>query len=382
MGRITECQPLYEWAGPEPVWDSAPTPLTWEGKLSPLQQEAAEIVVSSIQSSQNELLLWAVCGAGKTEMLFLGVAEALKTGKRVCLASPRTDVVRELLPRFKEAFSETDVQALYGGSPDKIADSQLILATTHQLLRFRNAFDVLIIDEVDAFPFHNDPMLHKASVNARKPSGSTIYLTATPRRKHIRRINRDQLPHHFIPCRFHGYPLPVPKPQYCIFLSKAIQKGLPPQSFFKWLEHRSNPERQLLIFVPTIKLAAKIHGSIENLLLRSGWIHSREELESVHSEDPLREEKILSFRSRRIQIMITTTILERGVTFPSVDVAVIDAGHEVFDDAALVQISGRAGRSSSDPKGEVIFFHIGMTDAMERAIHSIETMNKRGGFGI
>ena len=382
MGHITECQPLYEWTGSEPGWEVNPEPLTWEGKLSSFQQEAAEVAVSAIRNGQAELLLWAVCGAGKTEMLFPGVAEALMNGKRVCLASPRTDVVRELLPRFREAFAETNVQALYGGSPDKTADSQLILATTHQLLRFRNAFEVLIIDEVDAFPYHNDLLLHKVSAIALKSSGSTIYLTATPRKAHIRRIKHNQLPHHFIPCRFHGHPLPVPKPQYSLFLSKAVQKGLPPQSFFRWLKRRNTPERQLLIFVPTIKFAEKMHVSIHDLLLESDWIHSNKELESVHSEDPDREKKVLAFRSRQIQIMITTTILERGVTFPSVDVAVIDAGHDVFDEAALVQIAGRAGRSSADPKGEVVFFHNGMTDAMERAIHSIEMMNKRGGFGI
>jgi len=80
-----------------------------------------------------------------------------------------------------------------------------------------------------------------------------------------------------------------------------------------------------------------------------------------------------------LKIIITTTILERGVTFPSVDVVIFDAGHEVFDEAALVQIAGRAGRSEDDPRGEVIFFHDGKTEAMVQAINAIKQMNKRGG---
>src|SRR5699024_11472258 len=77
-----------------------------------------------------------------------------RTKKRVCIATPRADVVRELLPRLQEAFSTVPIEALYGGSKDKEATAQIILSTTHQLLRFQDAFDVLIIDEIDAFPYH------------------------------------------------------------------------------------------------------------------------------------------------------------------------------------------------------------------------------------
>ena len=68
------------------------------------------------------------------------------------------------------------------------------------------------------------------------------------------------------------------------------------------------------------------------------------------------------------------------VTLPAIDVAVLNAGHHVFDEAALVQIAGRAGRSPEDPDGDVAFFHDGKTNAMVQAIQAIEAMNKRGGF--
>lgn len=57
---------------------------------------------------------------------------------------------------------------------------------------------------------------------------------------------------------------------------------------------------------------------------------------------------------------------------------VLDAGHDVFDEAALVQIAGRAGRSHEDPTGEVLFLHDGKTNAMVEAVQSIKKMNKRG----
>ena len=63
-------------------------------------------------------------------------------------------------------------------SPTKRAP--LIIATTHQLLKFYQAFDLLIIDEVDAFPFVDNAVLYHAVDRAIKPNRTKIFfLTAT-----------------------------------------------------------------------------------------------------------------------------------------------------------------------------------------------------------
>lgn len=380
MGKVIECEALYSWSGPMPKWTNHVQPCSWNGELTDRQKLASERIVSAVKNQEPELLVWAVCGAGKTEMLYGGITQALKHGKRVCLATPRADVVRELLPRFREAFSTITIQGLYGASKDNDGTAQLILATTHQLLRFQSAFDVMIIDEVDAFPFHADASLPYAANRAKKNNSTTIYLTATPRSSYKKRMNKNKLPHIFVPVRFHGNPLPVPTMKMCFTLKKSLQTDNPPARFFTWLKERKNSTRQLLLFVPTIKLANNMRNNLSKKLLESAVIQSEQELITVHASDANREEKVNQFRNKRIKVLITTTILERGVTFPSVDVAVIDSGHTVFDEAALVQISGRAGRSFEDPTGEVVFFHDGKTDAMVQAIKLIKSMNKRGGF--
>ena len=86
-------------------------------------------------------------------MLFYGINEALQKGERVCIATPRTDVVLELAPRLQEVFPYIKVAALYGGSVDKEKDAVLVVATTHQLLRYYRAFHVIVVDEIDAFPY-------------------------------------------------------------------------------------------------------------------------------------------------------------------------------------------------------------------------------------
>jgi competence protein ComFA len=378
MGRVLACEPLYIWNGEEVRWQQHENPCTWEGKLTTVQQTAADRIVKAIQMIEAEILIWGVCGSGKTEMLFQGITKALQLQKRICIATPRTDVVRELYPRFKDAFPTVHIQALYGGSKEDDGTAQLMIATTHQLLRYHKAFDVLIIDEVDAFPYHADPSLPFATKRSKKKIGTTVYLTATPRKEQKRQLLQKKLPHIFVPIRFHGCPLPVPQLKMCFSLKKDLQKNHPPSSFLSWLKKRNHQERQLLIFVPTIQLAEDMKKNLAYLLVNEGVIRAGNMLQAVHAEDIDREEKVNLFRRKKLTVLVTTTILERGVTFPSIDVVVLDAGHFVFDEAALVQIAGRAGRSSNDPTGEVIFFHDGKTEAMVQSIQSIIAMNKRG----
>ncbi|MBB6453634.1 competence protein ComFA [Salirhabdus euzebyi] len=360
MGRVSTFEPLYKWAGPELPLDRLKNPCAWEGQLT-VHQKIASDKINEAMTNRTKLLTWAVCGAGKTEMLFRGLTDAISRGDRICLATPRADVVRELVPRFRKAFPEVSITALYGGSPDKDDGCQFVISTTHQLFRYERAFDVMIIDEADAFPFYADASLVYAAKKARKESSSLIFLTATPRKWIKLQSACGFLPTVFVPSRYHGHPLPVPTFPSCYSLKKSLQKDKLPPKINDWIAEKERNNRRFLLFVPSIEMAEQISKLTK--------------YEYVHADDPDRIEKVECFRKGEITALITTTILERGVTFPSIDVAVIDAGHNVFDVAALVQIAGRAGRNAKDPYGDVSFFHQGKSDAMVGAVKMIEMMN-------
>ncbi|WP_433751349.1 DEAD/DEAH box helicase [Falsibacillus pallidus] len=365
MGRVSECTPLITWTGPPPEQQSENI-LQWEGHLSPGQEEASDKLIHAIQT-KTDLLVWAVCGAGKTEVLFAGIEEAIRTGKRVCIASPRTDVIHELTPRLQQAFPDVPVVSLYGGSEQKWDYSPLTIATTHQLLRFQSAFDVMIIDEVDAFPFSMDAALKFAASKAQKPDSSTIYLTATPNRRLQQQANLGKLPFVRIPVRYHGHPLPVPVFKWGTDWQKKFAKGKIPLPLRTWTEKRLQSNTQAFIFFPHIETMQKALPLFQKL---------NPFIESVHAEDPERKEKVQKMRNGEIPILLTTTILERGVTIPGLDVSVIGTDDPTFKEAALVQISGRVGRSASQPVGNITFYHFGRTYAMEKAKLHILKMNK------
>lgn len=368
MGRISACTPLIGWNGPTPEHTLPEKILKWKGQLSLGQQSASNRVVETVQHL-TEVLVWAVCGAGKTEVLFAGIESALAAKKRVCIATPRTDVVLELTPRLKAAFPGIKVASLYGGSEDRHLYAPLTIATTHQLLRFYHAFDTIILDEVDAFPYTVEESLQYAAVQARKPESAMIYLTATPNEKWQRECRAGKRAFTTIPARFHRHRLPIPHFTWCGNWQKLLKKDKLPANVLHWIKERLENHKQALLFFPHIALMEKALP-----ILRK----SAPEIEAVHAEDPNRKEKVQKMRNKDIPLLLTTTILERGVTFPNIDVAVIGAEDDIFTESALVQIAGRAGRSKDFPDGVVTFFHYGKTEAMLKARKQITSMNQEG----
>ncbi|WP_433747831.1 helicase-related protein [Paenibacillus amylolyticus] len=313
-------------------------------------------------------LLWAVTGAGKTEMIFPLLQHTLDRGGRALVATPRRDVVLELAPRLAKAFPDTSLATLYGGSEERWKDAQLTLATTHQLMRFYQGFDLVIIDELDAFPYHNDPMLAHAAASSCKPEGNFVYLSATPPARLQREAAQGKLTHAKVPVRFHRHPLPVPRLIKMVTVAESIKKRNFPSALRTNIQISLKRDAQVFVFVTRI---AQIEAFV-NLMRRTfPGIH----IEGTSSQDPDRASKVTAFRERTIRLLVTTTILERGVTIPRSDVFILDADNGLFDEASLVQMAGRAGRSMDDPAGRVVFASSRRTRSQVKAVAQIRKMN-------
>lgn len=368
MGKVKRCSTFYSIKEPNQFTINEKKPLKWEGSLSEQQASASQDIIKAIYQNKTRLL-WAVAGAGKTEMLFLGIEQALLSNKRVCIASPRVDVCLELAPRLQAAFPNVPLAVLYGEMEEAYRYTQLVLATTHQLYRFKEAFDVLVIDEIDAFPFHRNEALLFAAHKSRKQESSLIYLSATPDRTMQNSLKTKKLEVTILPARYHGFPLAVPKGKWCGEWKMNLIKKPKITKPIKHMQNLLASGKRFLVFVPNIDWMKRWEQVLKELF-------KGKKFESVYSSDKLRKEKVLKMRNGELDFLITTTILERGVTFPNIDVLVIGAEDRTFTESALVQISGRVGRSPKFPTGEVTFYHNGWTKEMKRAIKQIKMMNR------
>ncbi|WP_395378797.1 helicase-related protein [Fructilactobacillus frigidiflavus] len=100
--------------------------------------------------------------------------------------------------------------------------------------------------------------------------------------------------------------------------------------------------------------------------------------DTVYSADEKRMEKVQAMRDEKLLFLITTTILERGVTFPGIDVIIFGGDERVFSVASLVQIAGRVGRKASRPTGDVDCYIGNYANNVAEARNQIKEMNWRG----
>lgn len=403
MGRVRFCSLLLQGTGSSstadtstksdetvPLADGWRSHLTGKWGLSPAQTEASLAGLNFlVQSSQgkraapaslttkkqqrdqrsNQFLIWAVTGAGKTEMIFPLLEYGLNQGGRVAVATPRKDVVLELGPRIQKAFPGCSLVTLYGGSPQRWERGDITLATTHQLLRFRESFHLVVIDELDAFPYHNNPMLQFAARQVIVPGGQTLFLSATPPQAMQKEARRGRLPHVKVPVRYHRHPLPIPRLLRIRPVEYYISKQKLPPLLIKQLSESLERGAQIFVFISKIKWVDPIVT-----LLRK--VFGDTVIEGTSSTDPLRSDKVIGFRQREITLLVTTTILERGVTVPKTDVFILNADASLFDEASLVQMAGRAGRSKDDPAGRVFFVASDVTRSQTGAIRQMKQMNR------
>ncbi|WP_119327375.1 DEAD/DEAH box helicase family protein [Companilactobacillus musae] len=340
--------------------------LSWSGELTVIQQKGVRELLMAFKKKQDHLI-WAVTGAGKTEMIFPLIEQALLNKQRIAICSPRVDVCIELFPRLQKVFPTTTIGLFHGKSDEKYHLTQIMIATVHQLIRFEEAFDVLIIDEVDSYPLAGNQMLHQAIKKSRKKSGMIVYLSATPPKELLFKVKKQQITMTKLYQRFHRHPLPEPQ---CRLLLKEINfLGVNPRLRIHLRKLIKNHQRFMLFF-PQIPIMKSFAQELKNLYPKLTFV-------DVSSKDKERLTKVQQFRDKKVQAILTTTILERGVTFKKISVIVLDADAKEFSKTSLIQIAGRAGRGKDSYDDPVYFYYRYYNRQIHLACAEISYLNQQ-----
>ena len=310
--------------------------------LTEEQKKASEFILNNVKKGQ-DCALNAVCGAGKTEIIYSAIEYCLSNKMKIGIAIPRKDVVVELKQRISNDFN-VNVVGVYGGN-HHVLEGDIIVFTTHQAFRYIEYFDVLIIDEIDAFPYKDNEVLKNI---ISKCSKNFVYLSATMPEYIIKDKN---ISHYSINRRYHGYDIPLPK---CFVSFNKVRKLKRILNRFK--------NKVVLVYFPTIKIQYKISRKIKYDCLINSKVSNRDEL-------------LGNIKNMKKGIVLTTTVLERGITIKNVQVVVFNADHKLFDKDTLIQIAGRVGRSKEFYKGKVIFICSTKTKAMKECIRRIRKCN-------
>lgn len=303
-----------------------------------------EILEDTTKKIPMNRLLNGDVGSGKTIVSAISILNTIKNGYSCILIAPTTVLAQQHYDTFNTLFKNFKIDIELCISTKKIikkADNKLIIGT-HAILYEKNLpkdLNLVVIDEQHRFGVEQREYFKKKN----KVSPHYLTMTATP------------IPRSLTEIFFGG--LDVSEIREKPKNRKEIKTYFTPfskrQDCFKWIKEsieKSKNSNQAFIIYPLIeeseKLSAKaVLTEFEYLKtvfkgLKVEFLHGR--LKGKEKEQLLKD-----FTKKKINILISTTVIEVGIDIPDATIMVIEDA-ERFGLAQLHQLRGRVGRSNKE----------------------------------
>jgi competence protein ComFA len=193
----------------------------------------------------------------------------------------------------------------------------------------------------------------------RSSQGMIVYLSATFEKQQLIEFKNQGGKIFHLFKRYHGYPLPV--------LTIMIRPF-----FLKWITligllfqfHKQ--QTPVFIFVPTIAIGKWMLRFISIFFPNT---------KLAFSSSVDREEIVQRFKQKPDFFLITTAILERGITVSQLQAIIFEADHRLYTTSMIIQMAGRVGRKLNSPTGRVILLANYQSPSIQHAQAKIKFAN-------
>ncbi len=328
-------------------------------KATPIQEKAIPIILQG-----KDLIACAQTGTGKTAAFVLPILSLLSEKKqenkvKALIIAPTRELAKQIDMQIEgfSYYTNSSSYPIYGGGTGPEFENQkqalikgtdIIICTPGRLmahLKFNyfdtNSIDYLILDEADRMldmGFYDDII---TIANKLPKKRQTLLFSATMPLK-IRKLAQNIL------INPENISLAISKPASGIKQSAYLTHDEQKIKLIKSILQKKKKEKSLshvLIFASSIKSVKEI----KKMLNRSGFKAS-----DMHSglDQDQREETIRDFKNKKINILVATDILSRGIDIKGIELVI---NYEVPHDAEdYVHRIGRTARA--DNTGEAITF--------------------------
>lgn len=290
--------------------------------------------------SKNKVMNRLLCGdvaSGKTVLALLSTYLTSQNQKQSLLLAPTEILAQQHLATFKQYLPKTPIILLTAQTslPKTIPQNAIIIAThaaIFQKEKFTDNLALLIIDEQHKFGVNQ-----RSFLNSSHPP-HTLTMTATPIPRSISLTlfgnlelsTLKNLPKKRTPVK--TFLVPQNKIADCYQWLLADIKKNKSQAFIvcPFIEESEN--------ATTIKSAKKEFELLTQIFpaLKLELIHGKTKIET-------RNEILAKFKNNKINILVTTPIIEVGIDFPNATTIIIQSA-EHFGLSQLHQLRGRVGR--------------------------------------
>ena len=320
-------------------------------------------------------LLQGDVGSGKTIVSALATYIVILNGYQVALMAPTEILAQQHCEKMRQYLKDfgIKVELITGTTQRKKKTYDLskwdLIVGTHALIEEKVKFEKLglaIIDEQ-----HRFGVLQRSALSKKGIFPDMLFMTATPIPRSLAltlygdldRSVIDEMPKGRKPIKTHYVPEKRRRDAYG-FMREQVKKGN--QIFMVYPLVEESEEVDLKAAKEeALKLQEEVFPD-----LKVGLIHGR-------MKGAEKDEIMQAFRDKKIDILVSTTVIEVGIDIPNASVMVIEHA-ERFGLSQLHQLRGRIGRGSS----ESYCFLIGEPKTQEAKIRIKTMLESNDGFKI
>ncbi len=284
---------------------------------------------------------------GKTAVSIVAAYKAVKSGYQVAVMAPTAILAKQHLKNFEDILSRFNIKCelLVSGITKKQKEDILerlqngeidILIGTHSLLEENVVFKNLGLAVTDEQ--HRFGVRQRGTINNKGESPDVLVMTATPIPRTLALILYGDLDISIID------ELPPNRKKIDTF---AVTKGME-ERVNNFIKKHLDEGRQCYIVCPLVEESEEIDAkSVLELFEKYKQIFNGYTVEYLHGKlKPKEKDEIMErFKDGKIQVLISTTVIEVGVDVPNSNIMVIENA-ERFGLATLHQLRGRVGRGS------------------------------------
>ena len=316
-------------------------------QLTNAQRRVLEEIDNNMESEKpmNRLLQGDV-GSGKTVIAMCSAYKAVKCGYQVAIMAPTAILATQHLENFKNMLDELDIKCELLISAmtkkkktellERLANGEIdILIGTHALLQenveFKN-LGLVVTDEQ-----HRFGVKQRTTIVEKGQNPDVLVMTATPIPRTLALILYGDLDISIID------ELPKKKKKIDTF---AVTKGMEDR-INNFIKVQLKEGRQAYIVCPLVEENEELDlKSVEKLYEKCKTETFPEyRVEYIHGKMKAKDKDdiMMRFKNREIDILISTTVIEVGVDVPNANIMVIEDAQR-FGLAQLHQLRGRVGR--------------------------------------
>ena len=316
-------------------------------KLTKAQTRVLEEIDSDMESDKamNRLLQGDV-GSGKTIVSIIAAYKAVKSGYQMAMMAPTSILASQHLENFKNVLEKYDIKCelLLGNTTKKKKEDILsrlkngeidIIIGTHSLLEENVIFKKLGLVVTDEQ--HRFGVRQRSTIVSKGKNPDVLVMTATPIPRTLALILYGDLDISIID------ELPPNRKKIDTF---AVRKSLE-ERVNNFVKKQIDEGRQSYIVCPLVEESEEIEAkSVDELTEKyKNEVFKEYKVECLHGKmKPKEKEEIMQrFKEGKIDILISTTVIEVGVDVPNSNIMVIENA-ERFGLAQLHQLRGRVGR--------------------------------------